>query len=348
MPEDRLTRIPSPHSPYRVMIGTGGVGSGTFFALAGNETLGREESRAGHFLDRKDYCKLHIISHYVKVLLGSDFEVIPASKVGDDATGRQLIAEMKAAGLSDRYLEVSPGDQTLFSLCFLYPDGSGGNLTAADAANEKVDAQFIAGLEPEFALWHAHGIALAAPEVPMEARLKLLELASQHAFLRVSALTSQEARTSEALAVIERTDLLALNLEEAAALAGQPTNLPVKAILEAARQKACKCNSQVHLSITAGKAGSWCWDERNWTHTPSIPVAEAGTAGAGDAHLAGIIAGLAAGLPLPLAQQLGTLTAACSITSPDTINKDLDRAALAQLAHQQAVPLDPAVIALIV
>jgi ribokinase len=163
----------------------------------------------------------------------------------------------------------------------------------------------------------------------MDTRLKLLELASQHAFLRVSAITSQEARTSQALEVIECTDLLALNLEEAAAFAGQPTNQPVEAILEAAREKDCKSNPQVHLSITAGKAGSWCWDERSWTHTPSIPVVVAGTAGAGDAHLAGIIAGLAAGLPLPLAQQLGTLAAACSITSPDTINTDLDRAALA-------------------
>jgi sugar/nucleoside kinase (ribokinase family) len=122
----------------------------------------------------------------------------------------------------------------------------------------------------------------------------------------------------------------------------------VEAIIEAARGKACKRNPQVHLTITAGKAGSWCWDERRWTHTPSTPVVVAGTAGAGDAHLAGIIAGLATGLPLPLAQQLGSLAAACSITSPDTINKDLDRAALAKLANQQAIPVDQAVMALIV
>ena len=50
---------------YRALIGVGGIGSGTFFALQGNETLGREESRLGRFLDRRDYCKLHIIAHYV-------------------------------------------------------------------------------------------------------------------------------------------------------------------------------------------------------------------------------------------------------------------------------------------
>lgn len=51
---------------YQAMIGTGGIGSGVFFALDGDHTLGREESRSGRFLDKRDYCKLHIISHYVK------------------------------------------------------------------------------------------------------------------------------------------------------------------------------------------------------------------------------------------------------------------------------------------
>ena len=58
---------------YRALIGTGGIGSGMFFALDGNHTLGREESRSGHFLDRRDYCKLHIVSHYVCRLLGPGF-----------------------------------------------------------------------------------------------------------------------------------------------------------------------------------------------------------------------------------------------------------------------------------
>ena len=55
---------------YRAMIGVGGIGTVSFFALDGNRTLGREESRGGRFIDRNDYCKLHIVSHYVKALLG--------------------------------------------------------------------------------------------------------------------------------------------------------------------------------------------------------------------------------------------------------------------------------------
>lgn len=76
------------------MIGTGGIGSGMFFALQGNHTLGREESRAGVFLDRRDYCKLHIISHYVKVLLGPEFNVILAGLVASlSVTSPHTIAQ---------------------------------------------------------------------------------------------------------------------------------------------------------------------------------------------------------------------------------------------------------------
>jgi sugar/nucleoside kinase (ribokinase family) len=69
----------------------------------------------------------------------------------------------------------------------------------------------------------------------------------------------------------------------------------------------------------------------------------ANTAGAGDAHLAGILVGLAAGLSLAEAQELGTLVAALSVTSADTINFDVERRSLAALAHDLQAPLTPRV-----
>ena len=41
---------------FKAMIGTGGIGSGKFFLLNGDHTLGREESRSGYILDQNDYC----------------------------------------------------------------------------------------------------------------------------------------------------------------------------------------------------------------------------------------------------------------------------------------------------
>ncbi|MGQ9455312.1 MAG: PfkB family carbohydrate kinase [Armatimonadota bacterium] len=48
-------------------------------------------------------------------------------------------------------------------------------------------------------------------------------------------------------------------------------------------------------------------------------------AGAGDAHLAGIIVGLAEGMEFSRAHKLGTVVAGLSVTSPHTINKSITR-----------------------
>src|SRR5512137_2113496 len=94
----RSLNVDIPTCPYRAMLGVGGIGSGTFFLLNGEHTLGREESRSGHFIDRRDYCKLHIISHYVRTLLGEAFHTLPIGKVGDDEAGRRVVREMQDAG----------------------------------------------------------------------------------------------------------------------------------------------------------------------------------------------------------------------------------------------------------
>jgi ribokinase len=62
---------------YDIVVGTGGIGTGIFMALRGEHSLGREESRPAELLDRRDYCKLHIFSHYVQRLLGTEFPVVP-------------------------------------------------------------------------------------------------------------------------------------------------------------------------------------------------------------------------------------------------------------------------------
>ncbi len=331
---------------YQAMIGVGGIGSGSFFALRGNHTLGREESRGGRFLDRQDYCKLHIVSHYVKSLLGPEFRTTPIGQVGDDAVGHRLLNEMKDAGLELGYVPRVAGDQTLFSFCFVYPDGSGGNLTTDDSASAKVDAPFVAGAEPEFARHAGHGVALAAPEVPLEAREKLLNLGTEYGFFRAASFLAEEMNSALEMGMLGKTDLLAINVDEAAAAAG--TSLAevsdaVLEIVEAAIEKLRDINPGLLISITAGKNGSWSWDGEALVHVVAFPAKVVSTAGAGDAHLAGIIAGLVADLTLPQAQELGTLVAAHSVTSPHTIDKRIDRRSLRAFAEEINVPLCEAV-----
>ncbi len=324
---------------YRTMIGVGGIGSGTFFALSGNHTLGREESRSGRFLDRRDYCKLHIITHYVQTLLGPQFRCLPIGMVGDDEPGRRVVAEMRQAGMDLRHVQVVPGEQTMFSICFVYPDGSGGNLTMEDSANARVNPEIVAQAESDFAAGRGQGIALAAPEVSLEARQALLQLATAYGFYRVLAINSAEARLPMVAAMFAQVDLLALNLDEAAALIGLTQPLPAEAIAEQAVRRLSAINPGLCAAITAGKQGSWAWDGASLRYYPALPAQVASTAGAGDAYLAGMIVGRVAGLSLCEAQELATLLAALSVTSPHTIHPGIDRRSLREFAIQTGASL---------
>ena len=346
--------VPIRNSPYQALIGTGGIGSGIFFALDGSHTLGREESRSGRFLDQRDYCKLHIIAHYVKVLLGPAFETILVSKVGGavngtaDDWGRRLLAEMASTGLDTRYVGVCPGEQTLLSVCFLYPDGTGGNLTASDSACNRVDAETIASVEPEFARLSGGGVVLAAPEVPLAARLRLLQLGRQYRFLNAASFTSAEMIPAVEMGLFALTDLLSINLDEAAALLGCPVEAtsPVE-MVQPAIHRLYEINPAMRIVITAGKAGSWGWDGACLTHAPVHTVPVASSAGAGDAFLAALIVGTVAGLSWSQSQELACLTAALSVTSPHTIHPGLDRRSLWAYASQQGVSLSEAVTTLL-
>jgi sugar/nucleoside kinase (ribokinase family) len=315
------------------LIGTGGIGSGSFFLLDGDHTLGREESRSGRFLDRRDYCKLHIACHYVKALLGGRLAVLPIGRLGDDEAGRELRREMQEAGLDLRYVHALADRRTLFSFCFLYPDGTGGNLTTSDSACAAVDPAAIEEAAPDFADWPGRGIALAEPEVPLSARRRLLELGGEHDFLRAASFTLGEMSEVRETGLLAQVDLLGVNLEEALAAAGLLLP-PAGDAAEAAITALAAAYPGLRLSITAGAAGSWSWDGSSLHHCPALRVPVASTGGAGDAHFAGILAGLAAGLGLPFAQRLGTLVAAASVISPHTIHKGITRALLGELAAQ--------------
>lgn len=325
---------------YHAMIGVGGIGSGMFFALNGNQTLGREESRSGRFLDRRDYCKLHIIAHYVQVLLGSGFATIPIGRVGADQVGQQLLAEMAETGMDMRYVRVSPDDPTLFSFCFIYPDGSGGNLTTDDSACARLGAGDVAEAEPEFARFRERAIALAAPEVPLAARRQLLELGSRYGLFRAASFAAQEIPAALEGGLLHQVDLLALNLSEAAALAGASAESDDPPRLAAAAvERTQQLHPGLQLAITAGRHGSWVWDGHALSYLPAVPVQAVSTAGAGDAYLAGLLVGLTGQLSLTQAQQLATLVAGLSVTSPHTINKEIDRHSLRAFARHTRYPL---------
>jgi ribokinase len=327
---------------YDVVVGTGGIGTGVVLALEGNRTLGREESRPAELLDRRDYCKLHIVSHYVKRLLGPRVAVLPVGKVGPDDAGRSLVTQMRAAGLDTTFVGTS-SRPTLFSVCFLYPDGDGGNLSSSTSASAEVGPADVDAARALFEHHRGRGVALALPEVPLEPRLALLQLATEHDWLRVAALVTDEVEAVRESGALRQVDLLALNLDEAAALGRRSAHAAVRDVVEAALRELHETGCTADVVVTAGRRGSWSWDGKDLVHAAAVDCGGAvSTAGAGDAHLAALVVGLVAGAPLASANAFAALVSGLTVRSPHTIDPDLDAAAVVDVARRQGRTLPKA------
>ena len=328
---------------FHALVGTGGIGSGLVFALNGDHLLGREESRSGRFLKRDDYCKLHIISHYVGALMDNGFRVIPVGAVGDDAAGQRLRSEMEAAGLEMACVRQIPDASTLFCICFTYPDGTGGNLTTDDSASARVTPAEAEWAVTTFSESGKPAIALAVPEVPLATRVALLQASTRAGFFRAASFTSDEMAAVRSQDLLRGVDLLAVNQDEARQLLSRPEAGSTADVVERLARWTGENYPPLAVSLTAGAAGSWTMAGSEVRFLPGIPVEVASTGGAGDAHFSGILAGLSAGLTLADAQQVGQLCGAMSVTSPHAIHKGISRAALHGFADQHQVQLHPAV-----
>jgi fructose-1-phosphate kinase PfkB-like protein len=93
------------------------------------------------------------------------------------------------------------------------------------------------------------------------------------------------------------------------------------------------------VTFTAIKGESWAWDGRRLSYRPAVPVEALSTAGAGDAFLAGMIAGIAIGLCVSEAHELASLVGSLSVTSPHTIHKGINRKTLFDCADLYDVAL---------
>jgi sugar/nucleoside kinase (ribokinase family) len=336
------------NSPYQQIVGVGGIGTGIFLALEGNHTLGRNESRLGELLEVRDYCKLHIVLHYVAKLLsvrlsGAPFQVVPVGNVGDDEAGRRLMQEMKDVGMDVGHVRPIPGKPTLFSVCFQYPDGQGGNITTCNSAAAALTVTDLDSDIPGlFAGTGKRTIALAVPEVPLALRRHFLELATRAGAFRAASFVAAEILPARDAGFFALLDLLVLNESEAAELVGfefspQQSGQFIEACLEFLRYEC----PQLQLIVTAGKRGAYAFAGGSYNHRPAPSVQVISSAGAGDALLAGVLASLASGIPLlraghealagrPMetALDVGVVLASHTCLSPHTIDPSTSLASL--------------------
>jgi len=325
---------------FNHIIATGGIGAGIFFSLKDNHTLGRNESRMATLLLYKDFCKQHIIMHYISVLLGAGkeggFQSFPIGKVGNDETGRSLIEKIRLAGMNSAAVTIAEGVATLFSVCFQYPDKTGGNITTDNSASNKVSPEDIDRFFQTFDLNTGKEIILAVPEVPITTRMRLLEFGRQRGSLNIASILSAEIDSFKTQKGFHLTDIVFVNIDEAGHIGNTDPDSPSTDIVNNCINVLKDLNPAISAVITNGSDGSYCYTNSRLFHTPAIKVNALSTAGAGDAFLAGTLTGLCCGLSLINAVGLGTLLAAFSVTSADTIHPDANAEALYDFALRTA------------
>ncbi len=310
------------------IAGIGGIGSGVVYLLDGNNDLGRNETRPGTKLPHRDFCKLHIISHYLTVILHSafpDVKVFPIGAVGNDREGDDLLGLFREYGLSTDFVTVSQEFPTLFSICYQFPDGSGGNITESRSASSTVDAAGVTEAIRNFAD-EEDTLLFAVPEVPLETRLSLLKAGKRGGPIKAASFLSNEiaAALSEEDSA-GKIDMLSINMDEARAFLGYPEDLENEKIVENCVSRIIRLNPQIKLAVTDGKKGAYGYYRGETVFFPGLKTESRNSAGAGDAFLAGLIIGKVLGLPFLKGETLTSCeTALClsalSVESSDTIN----------------------------
>lgn len=180
----------------------------------------------------------------------------------------------------------------------------------------------------------------------MEARSAFLQMATECGSYRVASFASGDIGAARAMGLLSQVDLLALNRDEAEAIAGRCER--DEQLLEACAAQLSANDRRMRIVLTVGASGAYVFESGRWTRHGAIPTEVISTAGAGDALLAGVIAALSAGLPfrsedssstvrpsIASAIDFGLLVAAFSVTSPHTIHPDAELASVLEFAAQR-------------
>ena len=331
---------------YSYVVGTGGVGKGILFKLEGLHLLGKNESRLAELTDYADYCKLHIILHYVASYVGEYLPVYAIGRIGNDEVGQELLQSMRKAGIHTEHMRITPDKRTLYSVCYQYPDGEGGNLTASNSASDSVSQEDILDFFRSSRVT-GRGMVLAAPEVPIEARVSLLKEGRKRDCFNIASVLSGEIKDFNACGGFELTDLLVINQDEAEAVASFSNSQNDKNKFLACYDFLREQNPDMVVVMTCGKEGAFTYHKGKLQHTDSIPTLVVNSAGSGDCFLGTIMAGMIKGIPLiasedkegalSTAQDIASAAAAMKIRCNDTIDFSINRNTLWEFIKEKGL-----------
>jgi sugar/nucleoside kinase (ribokinase family) len=269
-----------------------------------------------------------------------------------------MIKEMAVVGMDTQYVDILQDKPTLLSVCFQYPDGSGGNVTTSKSAASALTPSDVDRCTELLAAGDSRSIALAAPEVPIETRDHLLKLADRHHAFRAASFTSSEIQMASREGMLSHVDLMAMNEDEAGMLIGKTFDAAnPQAFLDRCADTLRAYQPHIQIIVSVGKQGAFAFADGTWDYCPAANVPVVSTAGAGDALLAGILSALAVGIPfirpgpgrasfsdrpLESALDFGALLAAYTVTSPHTIHPDVNLETLLSFGHKLCITFSSA------
>lgn len=329
---------------FDYVAGIGGIGSGILYRFQENKSLGRNESRMAVLTDVRDYCKLHIILHYVSVL-GPDIPMYAIGKVGDDIPGREVVQMMRDAGICVDYVGKMEDAHTMFSVCFTYPDSDGGNITSCNSATQYVSKKDV----DEFFRKEAegrHGLLLAAPEAPLEVREYFLKRGRELNCFNTASFAPSEVEACIAEGMLCNVDYLSINKEEMEAF-HRVLGISRKAGSFECCKMLRKYNPDIQIVVTLGKEGAYAFANGQFVKTPAIWKQAVNSAGAGDCYMGTVIAAFLRGLPL-LGNTgsvgicgLAALAASMKVECKDTISTRITRQTLLEKADELNIRFSP-------
>ncbi len=247
-----------------------------------------------------------------------------ASRIGDDAAGAALLADLAAQGIDARHVSRTADAPTARYWAVLEPSG--------DLALGLADMAVIDGLDPA-ALDPATAMPAAAwfidANLPAACIDHLLGHPGRPPLVAVD--TVSTAKAEKLRCRLAAIDLLFTNQAEATVLVGITDPEPLLAAGAGA------------VVMGAGAAGLVVADASGITRLAALEVAKQDVTGAGDALAAATLVARLAGLALPAAARLGRLAAAAVLegseapTIPDLrdLASRFDNGVHAELAHLQ-------------
>lgn len=244
--------------------------------------------------------------------------------LGNDEAGRAVRASLDAVGIDTRFVRVLDACTTATYIAALTPEG--------DLAAGFADMAILDRLTPDLIETAANAIDAAAIvfcdcNAPRETLAALIDRARRPG-LRLSIDAVSTAKVRRLPRDLDGIDVLFLNCDEAQALVGRSD--------EASRlARDLLARGAGRVVLTQGRDGLLAAERAGVTLIPALPCAAIDATGAGDALVAGTLAGLVAGEPLAVAAQRGTLAAALTVESALSVRPDLSEDRLAREAARR-------------